>query len=113
VTRIAHVLAGLLGMFFAGIGAAKIGGQFGLEDFLALGWPLWVYQATGIAELFGGLALLFPRARRAAALALLAVIAVLCWQPATHSYGPTAGGGVMIALLSGVLLSTVLREKEW
>jgi putative oxidoreductase len=112
VTRIAHVLAGVVGMFFAGIGAAKIGGQFGLEDFLALGWPLWVYQVSGIVELFGGLALLHPRTRRAASLALLGVIAVLCWQPATHSYGPTAGGGVMIALLLGVFLSTVVREED-
>jgi len=112
VTRIGHVLAGFLGMFFAGIGLAKIGGQFGLEDFLELGWPFWVFQVTGVVELFGGLALLWPRARRAGALSLLAVIAVLCWQPATHTYGPTAAGGVLIAALVVLLISTALREAE-
>jgi len=112
VTRSAHLLAGLVGVFFAGIGLAKVGGQFGLEDFLELGWPFWLFEMTGVVELFGGLALLWPRSRRAGALALLAVIAVLCWQPATHSYGPTAGGGVMITLLVVLLLSTVLPEAD-
>lgn len=107
MTRISHLLAGLLGVFFAGIGIAKVGGQFGLEDYLEQGWPFWVHQLTGIAQLFGGLALLWPRARRAGALALLAVIAVLCWQPATHTYGPTPSGALLIAALLGILLSTL------
>ncbi|MFI5315915.1 MAG: hypothetical protein ACHQ6T_09445 [Myxococcota bacterium] len=102
--RFAHLLAGLVGVFFAGIGLAKVGGQFGLDDFLALGWSLWVFQLTGVVELFGGLALLWPRTRRAGAFALLAVIWVLCWQPATHSFGPTAGGAVLIAALAVLLL---------
>ena len=112
MTRFAHLLAGVVGMFFAGIGIAKVGGQFGLEDFLALGWPFWVFQATGVAELFGGIALLWPRTRRAGALALLLVIAVLCWQPATHTYGPTAGGAVLILALVVLLLSTVSLEAD-
>lgn len=111
MTRSAHLLAGLVGTFFAGIGVAKIGGQFGLEDFLTLGWPFWVFQLTGIVELFAGLALLWPRARRAGAIALLAVIAVLCWQPATHTYGPTAGGSVLIVALLLLLLSTLATER--
>lgn len=110
MTRIAHLLAGFVGAFFALIGLAKVGGQFGLEDFLAVGWSFWVFQGTGIVELFGGLALFWPRARRAAALALLAVVAVLCWQPATHSYGATPGGLVLIAALLLLVLSTLFRS---
>jgi len=112
VTRSAHLLAGLVGVFFAGIGLAKVGGQFGLDDFLELGWPFWVFEITGVVELFAGLALLWPRTRRAGALALLAVIAVLCWQPATHSYSPTAGGSVMITLLLALLISTVFAKPD-
>ena len=107
VTRTGHLLAGLLGVFFAGIGLAKVGGQFALEDYLAMGWPFWVHQLTGIVQLFGGLALLWPRTRRAGALSQLAVITLLCWQPATHAYGPTPGGAVLIAALSGILITTL------
>ncbi len=112
MTRIAHVLAGSVGVFFAGIGIAKLSGQFGLADFIELGWPFWLFQVTGVIELFGGIALLWPRARRGGALALLAVIAVLCWQPATHTYRPTTGGGLIIAALVVLLLSTVLPEAD-
>jgi hypothetical protein len=107
MTRAGHLLAGLLGMFFVGIGVAKLGGQFGLEDYLAMGWPFWVHPLTGTAQLFGGLALLWPRTRRGGALTLLGVIALLCWQPATHAYGPTAGGALLCAALSGILVTTL------
>ncbi len=112
MTRAGHLLAGLLGMFLAGIGIAKVGGQFGLEDYLAMGWPFWVHQLTGIAQLFGGLALPWPRSRRRAALTLLGVIALLCWQPATHAYGPTPGGALLIAALSGILVTTLPLEAD-
>lgn len=79
----AWILAGLLALFFIGVGAGKLAAVDAVvENFEDWGYPAWSMYAAGVVELAGAMLLLFPDGRIAGAslrfwgTAVLAVVMV-------------------------------------
>lgn len=72
----------LLALIFLASGTAKLLGlPFELEAFARWGYPLWFMYLTGVLEVAGGIALLWPRF---SALASLCLAGLMIGAVATH-----------------------------
>lgn len=110
MNRLAWVVQVVLGTYFVAIGVMHFAVPEGLPD--QMSWmydlPTWLHVASGVAEILGGLGLVFPAATRirpqltpmaAAGLAIVMVLAALWHVPRGE-----VSNVVFTLVMAGVLL---------
>ncbi len=78
-----------------------------IEDFEALGQVSWLFPLVGLAEIVGGILLLFPRTR---ALGALVVFPVMMGVLLTHIF--SAPEGLHIAVVIWVILLWIIYDNR-
>lgn len=81
-----NALGVVLGILFIQTGAHKlIGWEWAKQSYLRY-HPLWVYYGSGIVEILGGAALLFPKSRFIGALSILLMSLAVAAHPWRADY---------------------------
>jgi uncharacterized membrane protein YphA (DoxX/SURF4 family) len=99
-------LKGLLAAAFLGAGGAKLAGNPKMKaNFSGWGFPAWFMTFVGAAEAAGGIGLLVPQTRAAAAAGLILLMLGAAGTHLRHrEYGASAPALILAALAAAVLV---------
>lgn len=105
------ILVVLLALVFMGSGVGKLLGKSPMpENFTRWGYPLWFMSLTGLIELLGGVALLFPRLTTAGSAVLGATMIGAIVTHIKSGEGPMAAAPLILLVLLGI--AGYLRRGE-
>ena len=104
IRHLPKLLYGLPAVAFVLAGLGKLNGVDAMhQSFGMMGLPTWFGYAIGLAELAGGIGLLLPRTRVAAAIGLIPIMLGAIYFHVAYAV-PSA---VPAVVLSGLLLATL------
>ena len=96
----------ILALLFVAVGSSKLWGPSAARwssRFLNWGFPVGSHYVVGAVEIISGLALLFPRSRRAAAGSLMVVMAGAFCTHVIHAELPRVIGPLILGILAFLL----------